>query len=355
MNLDTPDLFMRLAAERPAVLLYGMGNGADKIIAELESRGVPVAGVFASDGFVRGQIFHGMRVRSFSEIRAAYDPHGTVILLSFGSARPEVLESICRVAEAFPLLVPDMPVCGGPLFDSAFARAHAEEIAAARALLADEPSRELYDRILSFRLSGSLTTLLEAVSHESAWDILKRSPVTVRRIADLGAYTGDSAREAMAHFPLEFILAAEPDRRNFKKLSAWREGVADCTVECHMVAVCDRVGEAAFDASGNRNAGLCTGRAATTVATATPDSLLQGRAVDYIKYDVEGAEQQALLGTAESIRAHRPALRVAAYHRSADLFEIPLLLARLCENYDLYLTRERSVPAWDIDVVAIPR
>ena len=141
---------------------------------------------------------------------------------------------------------------------------------------------------------------------------------------------------------------------NFKKLSAWQEGVTDVTVECHKVAVCDRVGEAEFDDSGNRNAGLCTGRARTTVATATPDSLLGGRPVDYIKYDVEGAEQQALIGTADTLRQHRPALRVAAYHRAADLFEIPLLLAHLCKDYRFYLTRERGVPAWDIDVVAIP-
>ena len=355
MHLDHPDLFERLASQGPTVLLYGMGNGADKIIAHLESKNIPVSGVFASDGFVRGQFFHGMRVQSFSEIKAAYAPARTVVLLSFGSARPEVLDSILGVAQTFPLLVPDMPVCGGPFFDRIFAKAHEQEIADARALLADEASRALYDRILSFRLSGSLTELLEAVSDRSAWDILKGSPKTVRKIADFGAYTGDSAREAIACFSPDFILAAEPDRRNFKKLSAWQEGVTDCTVECHRVAVCDRVGEAEFDDSGNRNAGLCTGRTRTTVATATPDSLLNGRPIDYIKYDVEGAEQAALLGTADTIRTHRPALRVAAYHRSADLFEIPLLLSRLCENYDLHLTRERSVPAWDIDIVAIPR
>ena len=181
------------------------------------------------------------------------------------------------------------------------------------------------------------------------------SGMTVRRIADLGAYTGDSAREAMAHFALDFILAAEPDRRNFKKLSAWQETVADLTVECHEAAICGSVGEAAFDDSGNRNAGLCTGRTRTTVATETLDHLLGGRAVDYVKYDIEGAESEALDGSAETIRTHRPALRIALYHRSADLFEIPLKLAALAPRYDFYLTREKSVPAWDIDLVAIPR
>lgn len=353
-ELERPDLFTRLAAEKRQILLYGMGNGADKILDEMEKRGIPAAGVFASDGFARGNLFRGMRVMSFSEVRERYTREDCVILLAFGSARPEVLELIDRVAAEYELLVPDMPVCGGPLYDSDFVRANADRIAAARDLLADEASKALYDRILAFRLSGSLTELLAAVSAENAWEMLARSPITVRKIADLGAYNGDSAREALARFPLDFILAAEPDRRNFKKLSAWQETVTDCTVECHRVAICDRVGEAAFDDAGNRNAGLCTGRSRVTVATATLDSLLQGRAVDYIKYDVEGAEAGALQGSAETIRRHLPALRIALYHRSADIFEIPLQLAEISPRYRMYLTRERSLPAWDIDLVAIP-
>jgi len=350
----TPDLFQRLATEKRAILLYGMGNGADKIIAELCARGISVVGVFASDGFVRGQIFHGMRVMSFSEVKEKYAPTDCVILLAFGTARPEVLALICQVAEQFELLVPDMPVCGGPLFDSNFFKQHSKEINAARNLFADDLSKELFDRIIKFRLSGSLSDLLWAVSEESAWEILQKSHKTVRKIADFGAYTGDSAREAMQRFALDFLLAAEPDRRNFKKLSAWQETVTDCEVECHQVAVCDKVGEAAFDDTGNRNAGLCTGKSRVTVPTATPDSLLRARPVDYIKYDIEGAEQKALQGSVETIRRHHPILRVALYHRSADLFEIPLLLRTICPDYRFYLTRERSVPAWDIDLVAIP-
>ena len=355
LECNHPDLFSKLEQEKRAILLYGMGNGADKIIAELERRGLTVAGVFASDGFVRGHSFHGMRVMSYSEVKERYTREDCVILLAFGSSRPEVLALFEQVDADFELLVPDVPVCGGPLFDAAFFEENRARIASARALLADSDSQKLFDDIIAFRLSGQLSLLLNATGKKDPWALLRQSGRPRRRIADLGAYTGDSAREAMAHFDLDFILAAEPDRRNFKKLTAWSETVQNCTVECHQVAVCDRIGEAAFDDSGNRNAGLCTGRPHTTVATATPDHLLCGRAVDYIKYDIEGAEKEALCGSAETISAHRPALRIALYHRSADLFEIPLLLHRMAPDYDLYLTRARSVPAWDIDLVAIPR
>ena len=48
--------------------MYGMGNGADKIIEVLDALGIEVADFFASDGFVRGHSFHGKKVLSFSEV-----------------------------------------------------------------------------------------------------------------------------------------------------------------------------------------------------------------------------------------------------------------------------------------------
>jgi FkbM family methyltransferase len=350
----TNDFWSALTREKRNILVYGMGNGADKLLAEAEKRGVSVSGIFASDGFVRGHSFHGMRVLSYSEVRATYPRESTVILLAFGSARPEVLELIERVAGEYPLYVPDLPVCGTQLFDEAFAAAHREELLSARALFSDEASRLLFDRIVAARLSARFEELMLAVSERSAFDYLTRFSRPVAGVADFGAYNGDSAREVMARFPVRFLLAAEPDRRNFRKLSTWSESVTDTVIECHNVAVFDRVGEASFDASGNRNAGLCTGRESVLVATASPDSLLAGRAVDYMKFDIEGAEREGLLGSAETIAVHRPALRVALYHRPEDLFSLPLLCHSLASDYDFYLTRERSLPLWDIDLVAIP-
>ena len=63
-----PELWHMLANETRDIWLYGMGNGADKILAALGERDIPVKGGFASDGFVRGQVFRGMPVRSFSEV-----------------------------------------------------------------------------------------------------------------------------------------------------------------------------------------------------------------------------------------------------------------------------------------------
>ena len=342
------DLWDGLARETRDIWLYGMGNGADKILAVAEKKGVCIKGVFASDGFVRGQSFHGFGVRAFSEIEALYPPKGCVVLLAFGSARPEVLELFDRAEAHFDLFVPDVPVCGEELFDCAYFHAHRTELAAARALFSDEESKRLFDLILRYKLSGRLCYLKEAVRQEDrTWGVDK-----TQTMVDLGAYNGDSVRQMAACAKLSAVIAAEPDRRNFKKLCDYAK-TAPFPIFCHNVAVCDTAGEAIFDASGNRNAGLCTGRGKDTVKTAPPDELIDGAAVDYIKYDVEGAEHAALLGTRQTILRCHPTLKIACYHRSCDLFDLPLLLHSIAPNYRLYLTRAQGVPAWDIDLWAV--
>ncbi|MBE6605286.1 MAG: FkbM family methyltransferase [Ruminococcaceae bacterium] len=356
-NLSSlPELWESLAREARDIWLYGMGNGADKILAVLGKRGIAVKGVFASDGFVRGQAFHGMPVRSFSEVKALYPPNGCVILLSFGSARPEVLATVEGVADHFPLFVPDVPVCGEVLFDKNFFLANEEKFAAARALLCDDTSRRIFDLILAYKLTGRYD-LLMAATDEVTRESTLIPPKTVCRMADFGAYTGDTVRDMLDKgAPLHYICAVEPDCRNHRKLSDFAKGLTDCHIDVHRAAVSDTVGEAPFDASGNRNAGLATGResAAEAVPTVTADALLRDRTIDYIKYDVEGAEAAALRGTAKTLTQQRPRLKIACYHRSEDLFALPLLLHALAPDYTLYLTRRRSAPAWDLDLLALP-
>ena len=83
------------------------------------------------------------------------------------------------------------------------------------------------------------------------------------------------------------------------------------------------------------------------------DTVLDGAQVDYIKYDVEGAETEALMGSRGIIQRDAPALLVSAYHRNTDLFRLPLLVHELNPAYKLFLRRMAGVPAWDINLYAV--
>ena len=189
-----PDLWEYLKHTDKHVVMYGMGNGADKILAVAETKGITIEDFFASDGFVRGHSFHGKRVLSYSEVKQKYGADNMIVLLSFASSLPDVMQNILRIAGECELYAPDVPVFGDNLFDSAFYWEHKQQFDAARALLADKESVRVFDCIIAYKLSGDLKYLLDAENDpdESFTKILPSD--TFETVIDLGAYNGDSAR-----------------------------------------------------------------------------------------------------------------------------------------------------------------
>lgn len=344
------DLWTYLQSADKPIVVYGMGNGADKIADELERRGLSVSAYFASDDFVRGQSFRSLRVMKFDEVKALFTDF--IILIAFASSLPDVMARMYALDSEYEVYAPDVPVVGGEVFDLDFYEAHREEFDAARALMADEESRRIFDAMIAYKLTGKLCYLKEATSsYEGVFEGPLR-PERYESCADLGAYNGDSVREFIAHFPrLARVVSFEPDRRNFRKLTTFVESEGLDFVECHNCAAYSENGEMAFSQSGNRNARAGEGKG--SVAVRTLDSVLDGRAVEYIKYDVEGSEYEALVGSLETIKRYAPDLLVSVYHRNEDLFRLPLFLHSIEPRYRFYLRRFTYVPAWDLNLYAI--
>ena len=115
-----------------------------------------------------------------------------------------------------------------------------------------------------------------------------------------------------------------------------------------------------FDGSGNRNStlvsdGIAVNKPAKIVEVEADslDNALGGESVDYIKYDVEGSEKEAILGSLETIEKYRPALMVSLYHRSEDIFELPLMIHERFPDYKFYIRRREYIPAWDTVLIAV--
>ena len=373
-SVQYPDLWHYLQAAQQdgkKIVLYGMGNGADKIWAVCDRYGITVHGVFASDGFVRGQLFHGVTVQTFSAVCQQHGADNLIVLLSFASSRPDVLDTIAHVASVCELYAPDVPVFGDTLFNAEFASDHRDELERARALLADDVSRQVFDDVLAYKLTGRLAPLSRSSESfsdkEIMVDILHADRFSVA--ADLGAYTGDTVRELLEWAPaLSHAVAMEPDRRNFKKLDLYARGESRCTVHAVPLGAWSESAVLTFDSSGNRNANIQpaapsdfipTAKRAEAVQVDALDNVLaslglQDQPVDYIKFDVEGSEAEAIAGCVRAIQAHRPALCISLYHRSEDLFALPLLLQDIAPDYRLYLRRKSGIPAWDLNLYAVP-
>lgn len=357
--LPTPpvlaDMWDMLKNETRPIMVYGMGNGADKLFERLAQYNISVKEVFASDGFVRGHSYRGYKVKSFSEIKENYPEF--VILLSFASNRPEVIDMLSEIDGAYDMLVPDMPVADtSEYFDKDFYNLHYSEIIKAYESLADEESKAVFSSIINYKLTGKMKYLLSAYSTcDEIYSLMPRNSIVTA--VDVGAYNGDTAREAKAYFPnLKRVYAIEPDKRNFKKLAKYSEAESDIDIIPINSAAWSNNGTGIFSESGNRNS--------TAVATASFEHRegeisfvkidgITDLKIDYIKYDVEGAERQALEGSRQSISEDFPCLLISLYHRSRDIFELVNHIKSSYPEYTLYLRRLRCLPAWEIDLICI--
>ena len=342
------DLWQYLKQTDRPIVFYGTGDGGDKIKAELDRLGIPVAGVFASDGFVRKRTYHDMPVVSYAEAVKTYG-EDMIILLVFGSSLPPMLERFFALAGKHEMYAPDVPVAGGEIFNAAFYDAHKGEIDAARALLADEESRGVFDAVIQYRLTGRLNPLAEHLTDEETVMATVLHPDRYRITMDLGAYNGDTALALMDYAPrLETVIALEPDEKNFTKLCL--NTAKTGKVEPHYGAAWNQREVLTFRKGGGRGIRR-EGKDKTVEVMGLPaDELLAGRVPDFIKFDVEGAEKQAIEGCADSIRKYTPELQVALYHRSKDLFTLPLMIHEINPNYRFYMRRYPYVPAWDLNL-----
>ncbi|MBE6569313.1 MAG: FkbM family methyltransferase [Ruminococcaceae bacterium] len=350
------DLWKTLAAETRPIFLYGTGNGGDKIIDACHAAGVQLTGVFASDGFVRSRTFRDMPVQAYSDVVSAYG-EDIVILLAFGTTLPEVRAFMDMLDEKHTLYIPEVPLYGGEVFGEDCYDRHRTEIETVRGLLGDEESRKIFDDALQFRLTGKQEYLRRTCGNTDAIrEMLGTSGIRV--ILDGGAFRGDSAADFCTALPdAEIIYAAEADSRTFRHLEAYAAAETRCSIRPVNCALWNTEELLQYTSSASRGSGESgrNRRAKETVVQArTIDGLFPGDApVDLIKLDVEGAEKKALYGGRETICTKAPAMMVSLYHRTEDLWELPLLLHDWLPGHSLHLRRPDCVPFWDLSLYMV--
>ena len=336
------------------LVLYGMGNGADKILDWCEENQVKVQGVFASDEFVRGQQFRGFTVERYDALKERLGEE-LLVVIAFASERPEVLQRFAELDAEQEVVAPHLPLFEEEeTVSNAWLQRYETELQAAYDLLADDRSREVFSATLNYKLSGKIKYLFacETQRVEDIRELL--APAQDEVYLDLGAYNGDTIRELgeLTDWRWREVVAVEPDRRNCRKLRVLAEELAErgLPVEVYEAGIWSEQGELGFSDSGGRQSTFI-GAEKKTVPVTTIDALAAGREVSLIKMDVEGAELQALAGGRETLQKFAPKLFVAAYHYDVDLFRLPLLLQEIVPQYKIYLRKHPYVPAWELNYI----
>lgn len=342
-RIDDENVWDKLKNDGKPVIIYGMGNAADRIIDILEEKGIAVSDIFASDEFVRGHSFRGMKVKKYSDICDEYSDFNVV--LAFASHLDDVLKNIKRINDEHTVYAPDIPVAGNGLFTREFVAEHDEEFDFVYNRLGDEESRRVYLDVIRYKVSGKVEYLYNCFCNKNSVysEILKLTDNEF--IVDMGAYDGDTIREFTAYTQGKYngIIAMEPDEKNFRKLKRNTDGMQG--VRLYNIAAWNKKEKLSFADTSARSAHIA--KSGNEVDACDLDSLAENENITLIKMDIEGCEKAALCGAEKTIRRCHPKLYVCAYHRNEDLFELPKKILELDDSYKLYFRHSVYIPAWE--------
>lgn len=251
----------------------------------------------------------------------------------------------------------DTPLYWAParaLFD-----AHAAELAAVRAGLADERSRTTLDMVIASEPRQLWHHYLQTIA--ATTDYLDDDvPQPGEHVLNLGVFTGHE-------LPYFSLLMGE-------------SGVVHCIdpvgldllspyARAHIASRSVRIVEARFAASATRGTAsfrsypdgqVCLDEGGDAQArefpTATVDDYVTSAAIPrvaFIKIDIEGMEFDALAGMQQTIARDRPTISLAIYHEADHLWRLPLQLMRTLRDYRFFLSHT-SPARWETVLTAVP-
>ncbi|NLK73097.1 MAG: FkbM family methyltransferase [Clostridiales bacterium] len=219
------------------------------------------------------------------------------------------------------------------------------QIKEALSLLSDEKSKEVFTSVFCNKISRkkSISSYEELFSEGEYFKTGIFTLSETESFVDAGAFIGDTIDDFIKVTNANFkdIYSFELDSGNYKKLmenvNALDANVKD-RIHLYNYGVWAENTEmwCAYegDADGCSIVNDQRGERCTLISL---DDLLSEKEITIIKMDIEGAENKALEGTKKIIENQKPKLAICVYHRPEDLWEIPLKIKELHNDYRIFL------------------
>lgn len=356
-------LVSRTARELPAgkpVWIFGTGQFGRDLCCALQKVGHPVAG-FVETKPSAAEVM-SLQVLAWPQWAAAHTAAPLCIGI-FNRDNPlDQLEALAWRAGAEDVFLPwDLYCSLSPQLGWRFWLSEAERIldqtdalAAALDCMDDAISQRCMLDIVAFRLG--LNTGYGSFRHTEKQYF---NPITLSNLQDKalqfvdgGAYNGDTYLELCSLAEVKMAYLFEPDAANFAQLTRLVAQTGR-TAQCLPLGLADAYRILNFNTGSGEGAAISAYGNAHIAVTAL-DDVLAGCTVDFIKLDVEGAELQAIQGARKLIQRSRPVLALSLYHCPQDIWELPLALADLCEDYCFHV-RQHYFNSFDSVLYAVPK
>jgi FkbM family methyltransferase len=349
-----------------SLVLFGAGYLGRKVLAGLCKKDIQPLAFVDNDPTKWGQSIDGLQVLSPQEgAKRFYNTAAFIVTIwnphhSYLHTRQQLLTLNCPKVIPFAALFWKYPDVFLPYYQ--FDVPHrilerSSNIKKAFALLSDEESRQQFAAQLRWRMLLDFEGLPTPSPQDQYFSTDIISFLSSEVFVDCGAFDGDTVRSFLKRRGSIFkkIVAFEPDTHNFEKLLKFLSTLDKKTkskiiaLNCAVGAQRDKVH---FDALGTAGS-FVSDAGFIEVDSISLDEKLVDDTTTFLKFDIEGAELDALVGAQHVIRRAKPIVAVCVCHRPDDLWMIPLYLHSLNRDYHIFF-RAHGDEGLDLVCYAIP-
>lgn len=211
--------------------------------------------------------------------------------------------------------------------------------------VSDEFSTELFEVLVALRMQDHVidypADMLDRYCHRGQYlvkDIVDYS--RIRSYVDCGAYTGDSLIDfinlntnAEYHcFEMDQavfeILERNAARYQDKRIYLYPYGVGACEETVSYYS--DNTGGSKISENGTEQARIVS-----------LDSIEFKEKIDFIKMDIEGAEESAIKGARKLIKRDHPVLAISIYHNFSQFVNVIKMIKEIEPRYKIYIRHHK--------------
>lgn len=199
-------------------------------------------------------------------------------------------------------------------------------------LLSDQESKKQFLKVLNFKITHDLTFMDGFTNNHDGqyFDLPYLPKIDSISFVDGGGYIGDTLPSIMKNYPdFNKIYLVEP---NSLHINIAKQKFKD-TPNIEFIN-CGLGSKQILNTNDNIAGNNCNHNyQAQNIDTI--DNIIDTK-IDFIKLDIEGTEQDAIIGASETIKKYHPVLAICIYHKAQDWYKVPQLVLSIRDDYDIY-------------------
>ena len=201
-------------------------------------------------------------------------------------------------------------------------------------LLEDEKSKVIFEKVINFKITFDYN-FMDAFTNDFDGQYFDTDIVPdIKNITflDGGGYVGDTTPNIMKNYPdFNKIYLVEP---NLLHINIAKRDFGD--IENIEFINCGLSNKKITSTNENKKQNNNCDHNYQAQNLDTIDNIVKNK-IDFIKLDIEGAEQDAIEGARETIKKYKPVLAICIYHKAEDWYKVPQKVLAINKEYKIYL------------------